>query len=367
MAVKWAIADGGWNIGATWNDGIVPVAGDYVYANGHTVTIATNLNIGNGTISNAENANYGIIEGGGFETTATGTNLTLNMEQGGFNTLLTLRTTTSNAQHTISGNVTSDNGNAIYVNASSNNIASSITLTGNITAGYAPIIRIYGTGANSSNAANITISGNVSKRFDTSTPSLVTPNMVTIMIIGGHCDCSPVSSVVNVTNLTVGGSLTTYNSFRSNSATIMGDIRIMNNAILGGVTSTSSLLTLYGSHIEYENTAGYYPLTILLSPQNPSNLTIRDITNVRSLPYIIVTDYDLNDAYQYPPENRVVEGVTYAFGEKTGTFAVDYPPESVVLKDYVYDNGERTGTLENEVIVDSRNTINVYPYKRRCN
>ena len=28
MAVKWAVANGNWNTGATWNDGVVPVSGD---------------------------------------------------------------------------------------------------------------------------------------------------------------------------------------------------------------------------------------------------------------------------------------------------------------------------------------------------
>ena len=363
MAVKWAIANGSWTDGTIWNNGSAPVAGDYVYANGHTVTIVSNLNIGNGTISNAANADYGIIAGGVFRIASSGTNLTLNMEQSGSNTLLTLISTSSNAQHYIVGNIISDNGNAIYANASNNNIASSISLTGNINVGYAPVIRIYGTSANSSNANNITINGNVSKRFDVSAPSLVTANAVTTMIIGGNCDCSPVSSVVNVTNLTVSGNFTTYKSFRTNSATIMGDLKIMNNAILGGVTSTSSVLTLYGSHIEYENTTGYYPLTILLSSQNQSNLTIRDVTNIRSLPYIIVTDYDLNNTQQYPSPANVKKDVPYAWGELVGHYLPDYPPETVVLKDYVYDGGEMVGTYEGGGTV--QNTINVYPYKRR--
>ena len=58
-----------------------------------------------------------------------------------------------------------------------------------------------------------------------------------------------------------------------------------------------------------------------------------------------MTDYDFDNTEQYPAENRVVQGVEYAFGEKTGTFSVDYPQEAVVLKDVTYDSGNKTGKL----------------------
>lgn len=45
MAVRFAVANGNWNTGATWDNGSVPVAGDTVYSNGFTVTVDTDINI----------------------------------------------------------------------------------------------------------------------------------------------------------------------------------------------------------------------------------------------------------------------------------------------------------------------------------
>lgn len=60
--IKWAIANGNWSDGTTWNDGVVPVDGDYVYCNGFVITLNTNITQLNTTISNESNGN--IVAGG---------------------------------------------------------------------------------------------------------------------------------------------------------------------------------------------------------------------------------------------------------------------------------------------------------------
>jgi len=46
MANKFAISPGNWSSGGTWNDGVVPVSGDDVYANGFTITLDQDINVG---------------------------------------------------------------------------------------------------------------------------------------------------------------------------------------------------------------------------------------------------------------------------------------------------------------------------------
>lgn len=46
MATRFAVASGNWSNTAIWDDGIGPVAGDFVYANGFTVAIDQNVNVG---------------------------------------------------------------------------------------------------------------------------------------------------------------------------------------------------------------------------------------------------------------------------------------------------------------------------------
>lgn len=48
MADKWPLANGNWSNAANWNDGTKPVSGDTVYADGKTLTIDENIDIGSG-------------------------------------------------------------------------------------------------------------------------------------------------------------------------------------------------------------------------------------------------------------------------------------------------------------------------------
>ncbi len=69
--IKWAIANGGWSAGATWNDGVVPTAGDDVYANGHVITsMPTQISVK--SLHNDSNNDLSIIAGGYFSQTING-------------------------------------------------------------------------------------------------------------------------------------------------------------------------------------------------------------------------------------------------------------------------------------------------------
>lgn len=67
MADKWAVANGNWSAGATWNGGTVPQAGDNVYANGKAVTVDAGLTTPVvGRLSTEANAGLGVAAGGSF-------------------------------------------------------------------------------------------------------------------------------------------------------------------------------------------------------------------------------------------------------------------------------------------------------------
>jgi len=56
MATRFAIGSGIWSSGGTWDNGVGPVAGDDIYANGYTVTINQNINFA--TLSNSTTPVY---------------------------------------------------------------------------------------------------------------------------------------------------------------------------------------------------------------------------------------------------------------------------------------------------------------------
>lgn len=67
MAVKYAVANGNWSAGATWNGGTVPVTGDDVYSNNFRVTINV-ATVDAAFLTNASLASPAINSGGGFTT-----------------------------------------------------------------------------------------------------------------------------------------------------------------------------------------------------------------------------------------------------------------------------------------------------------
>lgn len=62
MADKWPLANGNWSNAANWNDGTKPVSGDDVYADGRTVTIDEDIDLGAGSLRTTQRAG-GTISG----------------------------------------------------------------------------------------------------------------------------------------------------------------------------------------------------------------------------------------------------------------------------------------------------------------
>ena len=337
--IKWAIASGNWSDGTTWNDGVVPADGDYVYCNGFVITLNTNITQLNTTISNESNEN--IVAGGYI-------NITTNNRVVAFKEIFT----SSRFCVGISGNITctltanvygpstfnSNNTNCAIYSTSTGN-AKAITINGNID-------NREGFTAFSANGGYLqpTVNGNVSVKH----------HFITNVYSGG--------------NFTINGNLTTtYNeTFWTGSQYGTMNLSISGN-ITGGMNFKMSVLN--GTFYIWGN----YHYTLDFNIQLSNNVIFASPTaeikyiGVEPNPhwYVVLTQQQLLNRQQYPPEDEVKEGTEYAWGEKIGSYTPDYPPESVVLKDFVYDNGDKVGTLENEVIVTNTNTINVYPYKKR--
>lgn len=144
MADKWPLATGNWSNAANWNDGVKPIVGDAVYADGKNVTIDEDAFAT--SISTAQRS--GGTAGGSFALNG-GWTLTADVYSGTTDCL-----TASNG--TVNGNCyassTTASGDAIVT------IAGTLVVNGNITGGMG----FSGRGIVVNNAASIcTVNGNV--------------------------------------------------------------------------------------------------------------------------------------------------------------------------------------------------------------
>lgn len=324
MAVKWAVANGQWNVGSTWNDGVVPVDGDVVYCNNHSITANVNIALPNTILTNevcpTTNVSGGhlIVDG---------------------NRIITFKECYADATYIIgiSGNNTctinadifapivfqSDNSmGAIYSTSSGNNKV--VIINGNCYGREAyTFIGSYG-----NHYIKTTINGNVILKY----------HLWTGIYSGSSQLINGSVHIENAVQIWVGPQYGTFN------LTINGDVT-------GGGYYTSGIngqINIGGS-CYYTGVFGF-SMSRQVNFLNPN----AEIKYIGPEPnpnyYVILAQQELNNRQQYPPEDEVKQGTEYVWGELVGTY--QQPPESVVLKDYVYDNGDKVGTLENEVTVN---------------
>lgn len=324
MAVKWAVANGNWADGTTWNDGIVPTSDDDVYCNGYNILINTSTIINAKSISNHNNPSTG--RGGGqiSRTTAASGGLFVNADCFcDYNTLIDL---VNIGSLTITGNcycpTRITQSQLIYQGSGSSGFQ--LTIVGNVYQNGLGFI-YYGATA----GCKISVLNVVGSVFcdNVGAPCLVYDNVN--CIINGDLSAKIQPFRGQSSNLTVYGILTAYGiNINVNIFNTYGGIRYTrnnNNPLLCGINANSATI------------------------HNPDTFTWKDISGPRSNPFIILTNADMNNRQQYPSENEVKEGTEYVWGEKVGTY--EAPPESVVLKGYIYDNGDKVGTLENQTNV----------------
>lgn len=347
MAVKWAVANGNWSAGATWNGGVVPVDGDEIYLNGYTINPNVNFNLRNSIVRNDANSEYNIVAGG---------ILNANFRQGVFSAKKFVVGTSTFFYQVYNGGVFNGDvelrgGTFCYKTGSDRGY--SWTLNGNVH-------RISGTNSTlfndgTHNSPSVTIVGNIT---DDGSGGTITRSGTANLVVNGNVQWN--GSLGGATTRIIGNYIIYGTDVSATTLQVSGNMRITNGRVI------CTTCNFGGTEILYSNTAnnpGLLAQTINFINDNVNTFTWKDVTEPRLNPFIIVTDADMNNRQQYPSENEVKQGTEYVWGEKVGTY--QQPPESVVLKGYVYDNDEKVGTLENEVIVDNTNTINVYPYKRR--
>jgi len=383
--IVWANNTGTWGTTTLWDYwdentqsiqpyGQVPQVGDYVYANGYIITIPTGTtSIGNGTFSNGDNPYTG-RNGGSFRWTAAGTyNISGNVEGYGYSTTLGVPSNQSNtAPLTLQGNIYSFATNGTCAVGSSGSGTTHI-INGNLYGAYCligywqPFFKIngnivnntanpsiigYEAGGGNPNNIDITVNGDCHDNFIRA-DGQSSVQFRTVNITGTY-RLTQNSNPFNKTLVTLSVK-DFYNSginISCTTANVSGLLKNSNNIMLTGTTinfrelrDENDNLLSYG-HIEYESNANLTGIRFTnMNIFNADTFTWKDVTNPRTNPFIIITDWDLNNQIQYPPENRVVAGTPYAYNEKVGTFEVDYPQESVVLKDVTYDSGNKTGKL----------------------
>lgn len=298
MANKWAIQNGNWSDGSTWNDGVVPTADDDVWLDGHTVTSSSDISVK--SIRNTENPNTG-NQGG--KVTLTQYSKTINANLYSISNLLSLNLSAYNYGITIIGDI-HHFGNDYCISASAYYYC---TITG-----------------------NIELSG-----------GLVSFNSGKPIAIVGNVDGNTNSELTNSTsNVSITGNLKSGNTSKLTSLNVSGKISLPLNRYLNVANLT------VGIGLEYENNdnkTGYNYDTINIV--NPDLFYYKDITNPRSNEFVIITNAELNNHQQYPQESDVKNGVEYAYGLKEGNYLPNLPQEANVLKDVEYGDNQK-GTLE---------------------
>ena len=269
MAVKWAVANGNWNAGATWNNGTVPAIDDIVYCNGHEITFNIDI-ISCSELRNDANNDYSIVAGGNLYYGPGSITKTLNANVFFVTNSLFRRQGRDRLTFYINGNVEMLNSAIVQTTASSGNLdPHDFYINGNVTTNY----YLY-RGAYASFIPNsITINGRLK------TSSLITESGFGVL-----------------RTLYINGMLETQN------ITINPTKTIINGLI--NYTSTSN------------NKLGVNPITLEI--QNPETFVWKDITEPRANPFIILTDAELANRQQYPAESDVRKDVEYAWGALKG-------------------------------------------------
>lgn len=291
MANKWAIQNGNWSDGSTWNDGVVPTADDDVELGDYQVTLDTSLIVCK-SLSNVDHT-------GKLLTTSTIKNYTIygDIYNGGTSIIYSPNASAYfNFTYRIIGNVYS--GNVAVID-------------GPINQNYGITIEINGNAENCIARADtqwqtryfsLIINGNY-KTSGTSTICISGQGtfLPVIDIVGNYIYTSAISN--KIYQLTIQGDLQLENIIQIDILKINGNLEITNT--------------------------GLYALS----------LDISDLKKITINNNVLYSTTLIN----YPQEQQVAQGITYGMqNEYEGRLQL--PAEGVVVKGVEY--GDKVGTLE---------------------
>lgn len=285
MANKWAVQNGNWSDGSTWNDGVVPTADDDVWLNGFQVQ--ADYVIECRLISNGVCAVTGLSGG-------------------------QIRYANDLQSLDVKADCEAVFSHLFYPNTPSSAAQCTFNILGNTVGANAEACCFYGSNI------HINING-IAKKYSgraIGTTSWMHPNVTGVM----DCSEGPSFIIYNYSTIYVLGTLiTTEFPYQPNNRII--EVTGTWKLIGPTVWTLSSNFLLSGILDLSECTAGVFPI----SPYNQ-----------------FIYNVGLQIIYDYPNQNKVENGIVYAYGSKTGTLII--PQESAVLEGYEY--GDKVGTLK---------------------
>jgi hypothetical protein len=316
--IRYATNNGNFSNAAIWDGGAsIPASGDYVYANGYTVTLDTDVNIGSGTLSTEICPTTG-IGGGRF---AYGANRIIIGNVKGGTSNCVIYNGTSTFSPTIIGNVSGSSATAVGVviritTASLN----TITVVGNV----GDFACFFAVGASIGIVARLNVTGNVTTN------------------VGNCCyrtSSNYTSSVqFNCTGIVTGNA---YAIFCDTTNETGGFKQVGTYTVIGGVVAESAKRVIY---CETAIVTGYIEnfggkLAVDVSTSFQFTATYYKIQDANGNDVILYPSTTLENQ---PAESDVRDGVVYGIGDAyEGTLETGSTPDEFVAALVASDLGLR--------------------------
>ena len=284
MANKWAVQNGNWSDGSTWNDGVVPTADDDVWANGKTITLDQDVNVKSLRTTHSPLD----IMGGTFKNNTNGRFVQADLYAGNS---YVITTQSDSRSLTLNGNIYGGKPNTQYNNSAIELRAGcTMTIIGNCV-GFT-FLTFYSTYAS--------------------------------VIFNGIVDCSEypccnyaIGGPLNINGKLIAGVYPNATTGGTLYIRVEGELKLMNSVSFATVGTTSNYHKIYG--------------TIDMTDYEAVDFPIKGYIDMQ------VTELKGKTQVALPPESVVLEG--YEYGDKVGTMKT--VPDNVAIVNLTEQEVER--------------------------